>query len=49
LMTLARACAFKRLTGEVLVANHEMIHVCRRFGFSIQLMYDGLIQVSRDL
>ena len=49
LMTLARACGFKRLTGEVLVANHEMIYVCRHFGFSVQLLPDGLVQVDRDL
>jgi acetyltransferase len=49
LMTLARACGFMRLTGEVLVANHEMIYVCRHFGFSVQLTRDGLVQVSRDL
>jgi acetyltransferase len=49
LMTLARACGFKRLTGEVLVANHEMIYVCRHFGFSVQLTLDGLVQVNRNL
>jgi acetyltransferase len=49
LMTLARACEFDRLTGEVLVANHEMIYVCRHFGFSVQLLQDGLIQVNLDL
>ncbi len=49
LVTLGRACGFKRLTGEVLVANHEMLYVCRHFGFSVQPMDDGLVQVNRDL
>ncbi|MCE0499375.1 MAG: GNAT family N-acetyltransferase [Methylacidiphilales bacterium] len=49
LMTLARACKFNRLTGEVLVTNHEMIYVCRHFGFSVQHMQDGLVQVNHDL
>ena len=49
LMTLARTCEFNRLTGEVLVANHEMIYVCRQFGFSVQLTEDGLVQVNLDL
>ena len=50
LITLARACSFKRLTAEVLVANHEMLYVCRQFGFSLHtLAMDGLVQVSREL
>lgn len=49
LMKLARACGFSRLTGEVLVANHEMLYVCRQFGFSVQLALDGLVLVNRDL
>lgn len=49
LMLLAQACGFKRLTGEVLVANHEMIYVCRHFGFSVKFLQDGLVQVDRDL
>jgi len=49
LISLARTCGFKRLTGQVLVANHEMIHVCRQFGFSILRIHDGLVEVNRDL
>lgn len=49
LMTLARANGFKQLTGEVLVANHEMLYVCRQFGFKVQQRQDGLVQVIRDL
>jgi acetyltransferase len=49
LVTAARTCKFQRLTGEVLVANHEMIQVCRRFGFGVQLLADGLVRVSREL
>ncbi len=50
LMKLARTCGFARLTGEVLVANHEMLYVCRQFGFSLHtLSDDGLVQVSLDL
>lgn len=50
LMTLARACGFRQLTGEVLVANHEMLYVCRHFGFTLQtLPEDGLVHVALDL
>jgi acetyltransferase len=49
LMTLARACGFNRMTGEVLVANHEMIYVCRHFGFTVHHIEDGLVRVDRDL
>ena len=49
LMVLARTCGFKRLTGEVLVANHEMLYVCRHFGFSVKFLQDGLVQVDRGL
>jgi acetyltransferase len=50
LMLLARACGFRQLTGEVLVANHEMLYVCRQFGFSLRtLADDGLVEVCLDL
>lgn len=50
LFILAHACGFRRLTGEVLVANHEMLYVCRQFGFSLHTIpEDGLVQVSLDL
>jgi acetyltransferase len=49
LTTLARACGFKRLTGEVLVANHEMIHVCHQSGFTTTRLPEGTVAVSCDL
>ena len=50
LMTLARACGFQQLTGEVLVANHEMLYVCRHFGFTLKTHADdGLVEVRLDL
>ena len=50
LMLLAQACGFRQLTGEVLVANHEMLYVCRQFGFSLRtLADDGLVEVCLDL
>jgi acetyltransferase len=50
LITLARSCGFQRLTGEVLVANHEMLYVCRQFGFSLHTVTgEGLVSVSREL
>jgi len=50
LMTLARACGFRQLVGEVLVANHEMLYVCRHFGFTLQTLPDhGLVRVILDL
>ena len=50
LVTLARAGGFRQLTGEVLVANHDMLHVCRHFGFTLQSVpEDGLVRVTLDL
>jgi acetyltransferase len=50
LMLLARACGFRQLTGEVLAANHEMLGVCRHFGFSLRTpANDGLVEVCLDL
>ncbi len=50
LMKLARACGMTKLVGEVLVANHEMLYVCRQFGFALHTVTeDGLVQVSLDL
>jgi len=50
LLALACACGYRRLIGEVLVANHEMLYVCRQFGFSLHHQADdGLIQVELDL
>jgi acetyltransferase len=50
LILLARACGFRQMTGEVLVANHEMQHVCRKFGFLLRTRTnDGLVEVGLDL
>ena len=50
LATLARAFGFKVLTGELLVADHDALNVCRALGFSLQtLPGDGLVRVTLDL
>jgi acetyltransferase len=50
LILLARACGFRQLAGEVLVANHEMQNVCRRFGFSLRTQAnDGLLEACLNL
>jgi len=49
LINLARACGFRQLTGEVLVAT-RMLYVCRQFGFTLHtLASDGLVEVALDL
>lgn len=50
LLNLARACGFRQLVGEVLVANHEMLYVCRQFGFSLHTVSDeGIVEIALDL
>jgi len=50
LIKLARAFGFRTLTGELLVADHEAINLCRDLGFSLKtLLADGVVEVTIDL
>jgi len=50
LIKLARAFGFHVLTGELLVADHDTLNLCRALGFSLQsLPPDGLVRVTLDL
>jgi acetyltransferase len=50
LVKLAHAFGFQFLTGELLVADHDTINLCRSLGFSLQtLPQDGLVRVTLDL
>ncbi len=50
LIKIAHAFGFQGLTGELLVADHDALDVCRAAGFSAHtLLEDGLVRVSLDL
>jgi len=50
LIKLAHAFGFQVLTGELLVADHDTLKLCRALGFSLQtLLEDGLVRVTLDL
>lgn len=50
LVKLAHAFGFQVLTGELLVADHDGLNLCRALGFSLQtLPEDGLVRVTLDL
>ena len=50
LIKLAHAFGFQVLTGELLVADHDNLNLCRALGFSLQtLPQDGLVRVTLDL
>jgi len=50
LIKLADAFGFKVLTGDLLVADHDTLNLCRTLGFSLQtLPEDGLVRVTLDL
>jgi acetyltransferase len=50
LVELTRAFGFRTLTGEVLVADHEAVNLCRSLGFSIHTVPEGgLVDVSLSL
>lgn len=50
LIKLTRAFGFHVLTGELLVADHDTLNLCRALGFSLQaLPQDGLVPVTLDL
>ena len=50
LIKLAHVFGFQVLTGELLVADHDTLNLCRALGFSLQtLPEDGLVRVTLDL
>jgi acetyltransferase len=50
LVTLAHAFGFHILTGELLIADHDTLDLCRKLGFSRKtLPKDGLVRVTIDL
>ncbi len=50
LVKLARAFGYRVLTGELLVADHDTLNLCRSLGFNPQTRpQDGLVQVTLDL
>lgn len=50
LMSVARACRFRSLEGEVLMADQMMLGLCRRLGFKLQVVpEDALVRVRHFL
>jgi acetyltransferase len=50
MIKLARAFGFKALTGELLVADHDGLNLCRALGFSLQTVTDdGVVIVTLSL
>jgi len=50
LIKLARAFRFRILTGDLLVADHDALNLCRALGFSLQtLPKGGLVRATLDL
>ena len=50
LIEIARTYGFQTLTGEVLVADHDTLTLCRSFGFNLQTVpEDGIVHVSYTL
>lgn len=50
LIEIARIHGFQVLDGELLVADHDMLTICRSFGFSLlTLPEDGIVRVSYTL
>jgi len=50
LIKLAHAFGFRVLAGELLVADHDTLNLCRALGFSLHtFLQDGLVQVILDL
>ena len=43
LVILARAFGFQTLTGELLVADHDTLNLCRALGFSLQTVPEGAV------
>lgn len=50
LIVIARAYGFHTLSGELLVADHDTLNLCRNFGFTLHTVpEDGIVQVSCPL
>jgi len=50
LIKLAHAFGFQILTSDLLVADHDMLNLCRSLGFSLQtLPQEGLVRVTLEL
>jgi len=50
LVKVAHAFGFQILLGELLIADHDTLNLCRKLGFSRRtLPEDGLVQVAIDL
>jgi acetyltransferase len=50
LIKLAPAFGFQALTGELLVADHDTLNLCRALGFSLQTLPEGgMVRVTLDL
>ena len=50
LIKLAHAFGFQVLTGDLLVADHDTLNLCRALGFSLQTLPEGgLVRVSLNL
>ncbi len=50
LITLASVYGFHTLTGELLVADHDILNLCRTLGFTLHTIpEDGLVKVSHSL
>ena len=50
LVKLAHAFGFQILTGELLVADHDTLNLCRALGFSLEtLLQDCVVRVTLDL
>ena len=50
LIKIAHAFGFQTLTGELLVADHDALNLCRALGFSLQsLLHDGMVRATLDL
>jgi acetyltransferase len=50
LIKLAHAFGFQELTGELLVADHDTLNLCRALGFTLQTLPEGgLVRVTLGL
>jgi len=50
LIMTARAFGFHTLNGELLVADHDALNLCRKFGFTLHTVPDeGIVKVSLPL
>jgi acetyltransferase len=50
LLTVARAYGFKSVTGELLVADHDALNICRSLGFNLHTVpEDGIVRVQCSL